>query len=128
MNYVQERGLKQIVFQNNKDADTYSKQTDIFVLTTHSEGDPIVLKEAMSVGIPCVASNVGAVDEVVEDGVDGILIADGDLDGLVRALIHLIEDRPFRQRLAECAIRKYRDKFSLDKMTHEYKELYAQVI
>ncbi len=128
MNYVQERDLKQIVFQNNKDAATYSQQTDIFVLTTHSEGDPIVLKEAMSVGIPCVASNVGAVGEVIEDGVDGVLIADGDLDGLVRALIRLIEDRPFRQRLAKCAIKKYRDKFSLDKMTYEYKELYAQVI
>jgi glycosyltransferase involved in cell wall biosynthesis len=127
MHYIAEKELREIVFQKNKSDDTYTYQTDIFVLTTHSEGDPIVLKEAMSVGIPCVASRVGAVGEVIDDGVDGMLVGDGDLDGLVKALVHLIEDDKYREALSQKAIEKYKSKFTLEKMTREYEVLYAEV-
>ena len=127
MHYIEERGLREIVFQKSKGEDTYTRQTDIFVLTTHSEGDPIVLKEAMSVGIPCIASRVGAVGEVIDDGVNGLLVGNGDLNGLVKALVHLIEDHKYREALSLKAIEKYRSKFTLEKMTSENEILYEQV-
>jgi glycosyltransferase involved in cell wall biosynthesis len=127
MDYVEEKELQEISFQKNRNEDTYTHQTDIFVLATFSEGDPIVLKEAMSVGIPCIASRVGAVDEVIEDGVDGMLIDAGSVDGLVKALTRLIKDAEYREVLSQKAIEKYRRKFTLDTMTHEYEMLYGQV-
>ena len=72
-----------------------------------------------------MASKVGAVDEGIEDGVDGILIGDGDLEGLQSALVRLIEDEARRERLVTNAIAKYRNKFGLERMRCEYGKLYA---
>jgi glycosyltransferase involved in cell wall biosynthesis len=127
MAYVESRQLTEIVFKTSRDHDTYTHQTDIFVLTTHSEGDPIVLKEAMSVGIPVIASRVGAVNEVISDGIDGLLVEDDDIEGLVHALTRLIEGAELREGIARQAIEKYRRKFTLDQMQQEYYLLYSSI-
>lgn len=81
---------------------------DAFVLPSVSEGCPNVLMEAMAMGLPCVATRVGAVEALVEDGVSGLLVPWGDSKALARALARLRADpalaaslgRNARQRMA----------------------------
>ena len=64
----------------------------MFVHTSRWEGFGIVLLEAMLASLPVVATSVSAVPEVVADGETGILVDEGDVDGVARALRDLLED------------------------------------
>ena len=79
-------------------------RSDIFVLATLSEGMPLALLEAMAEGLPAVASSVGGVPEIVQDGENGLLVPAGDAAALARALQRLLADPDLRMRLG-CAAR-----------------------
>lgn len=66
--------------------------SEIFVLPSYAEGVPVVVMEALGAGIPVVASLVGGMAEVVEDGVNGYLVRPGDADQLVDRLRLLLDD------------------------------------
>ena len=73
------------------------RESDIFVLfTTHSEGFPMVVVEAMAVGLPVVSTRVGAIPEMIEEGSGGLLVDAHDTAGLVTALRTLAEDPAMR--------------------------------
>ncbi|RMH51767.1 MAG: glycosyltransferase family 1 protein [Zetaproteobacteria bacterium] len=74
--------------------------SDIFVLPSHREGYGIVLLEAMACGLAVVATTAGAIPEVVEDGVRGLLVPPGDVAALRDAMARLIEDERLRAALA----------------------------
>ena len=69
-----ERKIKDIEFGRTREADLYSAMTDVFVLSSHSEGVPLSVTEAMSAGLPVVASDVGAMKEIIEHRKDGFLV------------------------------------------------------
>lgn len=66
------------------------RDSDIFVLPSHFEGLPVSVLEAMNYALPVIASKVGGIPDVVEDGVNGILVAPGDIDGFRRAISALV--------------------------------------
>jgi glycosyltransferase involved in cell wall biosynthesis len=70
---------------------------DIFVMPSHNEGLPYGLLEAMAAGCAVVAFRVGGIPEVVDDPRLGLLVAPGDVDGFVRAVLELAAD-PAQQR------------------------------
>ena len=102
----------------------YSTMTDIFVLSSHSEGLPLSVIEAMSVGLPVVASDVGAMKEIIEHRKDGILVRPESVDDLVKALNELIEDDALRRNLSRNAIKKINGKFTIERMKEDYQSLY----
>ena len=73
--------------------------SDVFVLSSRSEGLPVSVLEAMAAELPVVASNVGGLGELVVDGETGLLVPPGDPEALAEALGRLIEDRELRRRL-----------------------------
>lgn len=75
--------------------------SDIFVLPSYWEGYGIVLLEAMSYGLAVVASDVGAIPEVVKNGHTGLLVPPGDVDALQATISRLLEDAALRRELAE---------------------------
>ncbi len=77
------------------------------------EGIPVVLMEAMSSGLPVVASRLSGIPELVEDGVSGLLVEPGDARGLAQALQRLSLDSQLRQRLAEQGRRTVLDEFDI---------------
>ena len=97
---------------------------DIVVLTSHNEGTPVTLIEAMYCGRPVVATDVGGVADVVSDGENGVLIADNDSAALVRALVALVNDDQRRQQLANKANAAVAEKFSRERLVAEITALY----
>lgn len=77
---------------------------DIFVLPSRWEGLPLVLVEAMAAGRPVVASAIGPILELVQDGVQGLLFAVDDDAGLAATITRLVLDKALAQRLAAAAI------------------------
>ena len=75
--------------------------SDVFVLSSRSEGFPVSILEAMAAGLPVVASDVGGVGEAVVDGETGFLVPPGDPDALAEALARLVADPLLRQLLGE---------------------------
>ena len=72
---------------------------DFFCLATHSEGLGSSILEAMSAGLPVVATRVGGVPEIVEDGATGILVPAADPAGLARAMARMAGDGGLRERM-----------------------------
>lgn len=79
-------------------------QAELFVLPSLSEGTPKVILEAMSRGVPVVASNVGGIPDLIEHGRTGLLVSAGRSDELAGAIEQLLSDGDLRQRLASEAL------------------------
>jgi glycosyltransferase involved in cell wall biosynthesis len=71
----------------------------VFVLPSYSEGMSRAILEAMSAGVPIVATPVGANPEIVESGVNGILVPVGNISALASAIVSLLKDPSTRQRM-----------------------------
>ncbi len=89
------------------------RQTDIFALASFAEGVPVVLMEAMAMEIPCVATRITGVPELIRDGVDGCLVTPADEDELAQIIARLIDDPVLRQRLGADGRRRVLEKYDL---------------
>ncbi|HTX06113.1 MAG TPA: glycosyltransferase [Steroidobacteraceae bacterium] len=85
----------------------------IFVLPSYIEGMPMALLEAMSFGLPAIATAVGGVPEVITPEVNGLLVAPGDIEALAAAIARLMSDPRLRQRLGAAARQSIATRFSL---------------
>jgi glycosyltransferase involved in cell wall biosynthesis len=96
------------------------QKADLFVLASRiaEDGDrdglPNVLMEAQSQGLACIATDIAAIPELIEDGVTGTLVAPGDIAALARAIERLARDPQLRARLGGAGQRRVADKFSFD--------------
>lgn len=103
-------------------------EADVFVLPSHSEGQPIAVLEAMASGLAIVATRVGAVPDVIRDGVDGLLVAPRDVDGLARALRAVVEDPELRRRLGWSARRRAIRRFDVDRLSEDLDTVWTSVL
>lgn len=95
-------------------------ESDIFVLASFYEGFPNALIEAMSVPLACISSNcVAGPSDIIEEGVNGILIEPGNVEALASALNHLIENPSLREKMASKAY-NIRETLALDKIVQQY--------
>lgn len=101
---------------------------DLFVLTSRTEGLPLVIPEAMATGLPVVATRVGGVPDVIEEGATGHLVPSGDVDAL-RARIGALRDDPAARRALGARAREVaRTRFSSERMHRDYLAVYARVL
>jgi glycosyltransferase involved in cell wall biosynthesis len=103
-------------------------QSDIFVLSSTSEGMPITILEAMAAGVPVVASDVGGVSELVEHGVTGLLVPPRDPDALAAALRRLLDDPQSRRTLGDAGRARAEAEFDLPRFRAQHLELYERVL
>ena len=89
-----------------------------------AEGAPRKLIEPMALGIPCVTTDSGATREVIEDGVNGFVVADGDLDQLVRRLEQLILDKALYQRFSDRARETVAEKFNIVRQAEKVRGIF----
>ena len=99
----------------------------VLALASHSEGQPMVLLEAMASGLPVVSTEVGGVGDLIENGVNGLLVPAHDPKALARALIAAWQDAALRSRLA-CAARVAAEKLHrADEVCRALNTLYQDV-
>jgi glycosyltransferase involved in cell wall biosynthesis len=101
---------------------------DIFVQASFSEGLSIALLEALSAGVSVVATRVGGLVQVVEDGESALLISPGDPAALANALERLLADPALRARLATAAQQRVQARYSVDTMCSEYETLMLKLL
>jgi glycosyltransferase involved in cell wall biosynthesis len=81
---------------------------DVFVLASWNEGLPVTVMEALTLGIPVVATAVGGTPEILTSGVEGLLVSPGRPDELAKAIDVLAGDPDRRRQMAEAAVRRAR--------------------
>jgi colanic acid/amylovoran biosynthesis glycosyltransferase len=84
------------------------------------------LMEAMAMEIPCVATRITGIPELIENGVDGLLVAPSDVEQLASALALLMDDRDLRERIARSARLKIIRQYNLSKNTARLAEVFER--
>lgn len=128
--FIWKRALNQRVslLGERSDVPAILAASSVFVLSTNWEGLPRSIIEAMMAGLPVVATNVGGVPELVEDGVTGILIPRNDPGAMTHALQRLIDNPELRRRMGEAGREKALRDFTLDRMLMETEKVYDEVL
>jgi glycosyltransferase involved in cell wall biosynthesis len=103
------------------------RQSDIFVLSTHREGLPNVVLEAMASGLPVVATNVGGIPEVVKHGETGWLVPGRDVTALAAAIAHLLSDESARHAFGRSGRKRAEEEYALCRMVRSHEELFHRL-
>lgn len=107
--------------------DLYNK-ADILLFPTLREGFGLAVAEAMSCGLPVVASDCSSIPELLDDRKGGFLCPVGDVDSFVEKIILLANDKKLRLEMGEYNRNKVEVKFTIERMINEYKLLFEQVL
>ena len=99
------------------------QQSDLFILPSYFEGLPMSILEAISYGMPVIATNVGSIDEAVKDGVNGYLIEAGDINALEDCLHSAINDPSF-EKMGKASRNLAQNKFDEEKYFRQIEALY----
>ena len=101
------------------DARSFLSHFDIFVLASRSENLPYAILEAGLAGLPVVATSVGGIPEIIESGINGVLVPPEDSEALFSTLILLAEDNALRKRLGTNLRASIQENFSFEKMLEQ---------
>jgi glycosyltransferase involved in cell wall biosynthesis len=102
--------------------------TDVFVLSSDWEGNPLSVIEAMASGRPIVSTAVGGVPDLFESGKEGLMVQPGDVQGLSDSMAYLSANREARLSMGMAAARRARENYDVSRMVQAYEELYEDVV
>ena len=111
-----------------RDIPDVMRAADLFVLPTLDDALPTVVVEAMAAGLPVVASRVGGLPDMIEDGRDGILVRPGEPAALADAILRLLRDKDLAAALGAAARRRAEADFSLEGQAGHLCALYRLLI
>ena len=110
------------------DVEVYLRAADVFVLPSHVEGMSNALLEAMAMGLPCVATRVGAAAEMIDDGHSGLLVDAGDHVALMESIHRLVDDPALRSRLGRQARASVSDRYGIGPVVERIAETYRSIV
>jgi sugar transferase (PEP-CTERM/EpsH1 system associated) len=127
---IDQLGLRETVrlLGDRNDVSALLAECDVFVLSSIAEGMPVTLMEAMASSLPVVATDVGGVASVVEDGVTGTLVPARDPRALANALETYVADESLRRGHGAAGYARAVDRFSLNVMVASYMALYEALL
>ncbi|WP_180235439.1 glycosyltransferase family 4 protein [Bacillus cereus] len=127
---VKKRNLSnQVIFLGNRDdIPEMLARSQIFILTSDWEGLPLSVIEAMCSGLPVIASNVGGLEELVQDGKTGFLIEKGNKKMLREKITLLMENSELREQMGLSGRKSYIENFTFEKMVNETLAFYQTII
>ena len=101
--------------------------SDVAVLSTNSEGSPLSVMEYMDAGLPVVATRVGGIPDLIDDGVEGLLVEPQDPGGLGDAIARVLADPEEARRMGERGRERRRREFDIDVMVQNLQNLYLEL-
>jgi glycosyltransferase involved in cell wall biosynthesis len=101
---------------------------DIMVSSSRQEGLPIAILEGMASSLPLVATSVGEVPTVVQDGVTGLIVPPDNVERLSAAIVQLLTDGAMRKRFGTAGRKLIEDEYSAQRMTADYLRVYQEAI
>jgi L-malate glycosyltransferase len=127
---IQKRDLQSFVrlLGLRRDVARLMHAADVFLLTSVSEGIPLTAIEAMAAQLPVVATCVGGLPEVVEEGRTGLLAGAGSDEQLAACILRLAENRTLRLQMAKAGADRATARFSDERMGTEYSQLYQEML
>jgi glycosyltransferase involved in cell wall biosynthesis len=111
-----------------RDVAPYYAFFDALLLPSANEGTPVVAIEALAAGLPVVATAVGGVPDVVEDGVDGFLVRRGDVDGLADRLQRLADDPELRRAMGRAGAERMPGRYAVERLVDDVDALYRELL
>jgi N-acetyl-alpha-D-glucosaminyl L-malate synthase BshA len=117
-----------IVKESVLEIEDYLQAADIALYTSENESFCLSILEAMFFGCPSVATRVGGIPEVVDDGATGILVPFGDADALARAVERLMADEELRKKMGHAAKKEAQRRFSADVIIPQYEQFYRKLL
>lgn len=100
---------------------------DIFLFTTYQEGLPRSMMEAMSAGLPCIASKIRGNVDLIQEGIGGLLRHPDDLEGFGEAINLLASDKELREKMKASNLETIK-KFDVENVKKEMKKIYEQIL
>ena len=111
-----------------KDINNVLRGCDLFVLPTHQEALGQAFIEAMAMGLPVIGTHVDGVPELIDSGVNGLLVPAQDIEALRSALTRLVDDAPLRARFGLAGRIKTDSNFTVENMADDTIDLYRRGI
>lgn len=103
-------------------------QSDAFVLATyHPEGLPYALLEAMAAGLPVITTRIGAIPDVVADGVHGLFVPSRDPEAIYRAIVALSADRDLLASMSAACRTRVTAAYSIERLSDGFRRLYSEM-
>ena len=102
--------------------------SDVFVLSSDYEGNPLAVMEAMSAGKPVISTSVGGVPELIKNGSSGLLVPQANSEAFARAVNRLATNPQMRKAMGKVAAKCATERFSVETMTEAYEELYEAML
>ncbi len=127
---VKKRGIEShFVFTGYREniAKLYKENIDIFLFTTHREGLSVAVIEALATGLPLVCTNVGGINEQIDQYENGFVVGVSDFDQMVEYCLKLIRNPSLRKVMGEKSRKIAEDRFSEERMLSEYEQCYKSV-
>lgn len=126
---VMELGLQaQVIFTGKRDdLPELLAISDVMFHLSEKEAFGLVLLEALACGLPSVATDVGGIPEVIEDGVNGFLVQVGDTNAATQKALLLLKDDDLRATFRENGLITAADKFHSSTIVNQYEKLYYEV-
>jgi glycosyltransferase involved in cell wall biosynthesis len=119
---------EQVLFAGfSADVAGYYAAADLFVMSSHTEGFPMALLEAMAWGLPVLATAVGGIPDIIQDGKDGCLVPPGDEERLSAAMGHLLGDRGLAGNMGQMARQTITERFAADQWARALESVYTGV-
>jgi glycosyltransferase involved in cell wall biosynthesis len=118
---------ERVVFTGRReDVPAVTAALDVAVLPSYREAQGLSVLEAMALSRPVVASNVGGIPEMIEDGVTGLLVPPNDCDALAAALIKLLTDHPYADMIARRGHDLVHERFCIELMVNSIESVYDE--
>jgi glycosyltransferase involved in cell wall biosynthesis len=103
------------------------RSASLLVAPSHSEGQPLVILEALAAGLPVIATRVGGVPEALEDGVEGFLVPVGDTEALAGRIVEFFRDESLQLAMSGAARSRYEQQFTLDRFAERLGAVWSRV-
>jgi glycosyltransferase involved in cell wall biosynthesis len=104
------------------------KGVDVFVMSSVTEGLGTSLLDAMACARPIVATEAGGIPEIVEDGVNGLLVPPRDAPALAAAIVRALRDQTLRERMGKAGFERVNERFTVDRMVEQTGAVYHRLV